>query len=451
MTSRSERLVEPLRDGLNGVRALIAMIPVMSLFCLGCQCQEPTEDGETGSPRELRNPGDGDTDTDILRLPVRIPVRVADEDGDEDTESVTESAPEWTWVDNPEGEECGPGCVRITFEDRVGERQWDIWGDRLVYSDGWWRIFVVDIPNRKTMQLPDVYTEFHSRPDGLSDSAGMHPAIFEDTVFYYLGISSSPYSDELVRADLESLTQQVIWKREDPISDTVNYAIVQDLDAYGDRLVTRGSTGNPFYETLGYHEPPWPGEGHVLIDNAYGGQNSLFGDTLVFWAWEENGARENIRGYDFASGELFYVTDDDEYQFVPRIHKRRVVWMDLRLGESDTLGNWENGAIFMKDLDSGEVTQITDGEALASYPDIHDDIVVWMDWRDCTYPNNKNDTSAVEIWGHNIATGVTAQITDLPEYPKGYPRVWGDKVYVQMYHYATNGVYMFDLPEELLP
>ena len=102
----------------------------------------------------------------------------------------------------------------------------------------------------------------------------------------------------------------------------------------------------------------------------------------------------------------------------------------------------------MKDLDSGEVKQITDGSAIASYPDIHDDIIVWMDWRNCPNPNNKNDLSAIEIWGHNLKTGKTFQITDLPSYQKGYPRIWGDKVFVHMFNGPKDHIYVFDLPEE---
>ena len=101
------------------------------------------------------------------------------------------------------------------------------------------------------------------------------------------------------------------------------------------------------------------------------------------------------------------------------------------------------------EFDPGAVKQITDGAAIAGYPDIHDDIIVWMDWRNCPNPNNKNDLSTIEIWDHNLVTGTTMQITDLPEYRKGYPRIWGRKLYVHMFKDNRNGIYMFDLPEGL--
>ncbi len=379
--------------------------------------------------------GDTDTDSDIDVD--------TDSDADFDSDSEIYSSDPWVWMDNPEGEDCGQGCRRLTFQDRLQEMQWDVWDDKLVYSDFWWRIFVVDIPNQKTLQIPDVYSEFVSKPDGTSDSRGLHPTIYQQTIFYSLGISSRPYRHEMVHVDLDTSTQRVIFRREDPNSE---YFLPEELDLYGERLVTSGSTGDPTNRALGYHESPWIGEGHVIIDRSYGGLNSLWGDTLVFW--ELDGIRENITGYDFKTGKLFAVTDDDEYQFTPRIHKRKVVYMDLRMGESDTRGNWEHGAIFMKDLDSGKVEQITDGAALASYPDIYDDIIVWMDWRNCPSPNDKHDLSAIEIWGYNLASGKMFQITNLPEYQKGFPRIWKDKVYVQMFKDNKNGVYQFELPDE---
>ena len=350
-------------------------------------------------------------------------------------------------MDNPEGEDCGPGCVQLTFEDRVNEMQWDIWEDTLVYSDGWFRVFVVDIPNQRSLRIPDVHVEYPALPNKTSESSGQYPVVYQQTVFYSLGIRSTPYRNEIVKVDLETQEQEVIWQREVPPSQEDGYYLPEDFDVYENRLVTQASTGNPKYRTLGYHEPPWPSEGQVIIDKSYGGCNSLWENTLIFW--EVDGLRENIRGYNFETKELFYVTDDDEYQFNPRIQKRRVVYMDLRFGESNTKGTWEHGAIVMKDLDSGEITQITDGEAIASYPDIYDDIIVWMDWRDCPNPNNKNDLSAIEIWGYNLKTGHTFQITDLPEYQKGFPRIWKDKIYIHMFKGAKDGIYQFDLPEEL--
>jgi beta propeller repeat protein len=104
---------------------------------------------------------------------------------------------------------------------------------------------------------------------------------------------------------------------------------------------------------------------------------------------------------------------------------------------------------FLKDLSTGETTQITSGETLAANPDIHDDIVVWMDYRACDNPNNKNDHQNIEIWGYDLSTETEFQITDLPGWPKGFPRIWKDKVYVHMFRELAKGdaIYEFDLPE----
>ena len=416
-----------------------------ALFVLGCGTKSPYP--ESNGDTEPRGT-DTEQDTATFQDTASAGDYSTDENTDMDAGKDAGTSEPWIWTDNPESEDCGTGCIRLTFEDNIRERQWDIWEDKLVYADWWSRIFVVDIPNKKMLKIPDVYPEYPTRADGTSSAYALHPAIYKDIVYYSMGISSTPHRHELVRANLHASSQVVFWQREDPISEEINYFLPEELDAYGDRLVTSGSTGDPLTRALGYHEAPWPSTGEVLIDRTYGGCNSLWEDILVFW--ELDGTRENIRGYDFSNKEFFSVTDDDEYQMLSRIHKRRVVYMDLRLGESNTKGTWEHGAIFMKDLDSGEVTQITDGTAIASYPDIYDDIIVWMDWRGCAAPNNKSDLSAIEIWGYNLKTGKTFQITDLPDYQKGFPRIWKDKVYVYMLQEDIEAIYQFELPDGAL-
>ena len=419
-----------------------------ALFVFGCGTKSPYPES-SGDTESKKNTESRDTDTEqdtgTLQDTASDFDSASDTNTDMDAGKDTGTSDPWIWTDNPASEDCGTGCVRLTFEDSVREQQWDIWEDKLVYADWWARVFVIDIPNRKTLQIPDVYSEYYSSTDGTSTLLALEPTIYENNVYYSVGVSADPYRDEIVHVDLSMSTQDIIWQRDNPDS---NYFLPRELDAYENHLVTSGSTGDPTTRALGYHEAPWPSTGEVLIDRTYGGCNSLWEDTLVFW--ELDGTRENIRGYDFSKKAFFSVTDDEEYQYVPRIHKRRVVYMDLRLGESNTKGTWEHGAIFMKDLDSGEVTQITDGTSIASYPDIYDDIVVWMDWRGCAEPNNKSDLSAIEIWGHNLKTGKTFQITDLPEYQKGFPRIWEDKVYVQMFQGNKNGIYQFELPDGAL-
>ncbi len=429
-----------------------ARLLTVSLFgpivVTGCSCNSNSSKYEDKEPHQTAPDSTSEKNTETTTHSDTVS---PDTDKETSTESDTILAAPWEWQDNPASEDCGPGCRQVTFEHSVRENEWDIWDNLLVYSDSWWRVFVVDLENDKFLQIPDVHPEYASRPDRTSDSRALNPAVYHQMVYYTLGVDTSPYTHEIIRADLSTNEQMVIWERQLPYDNVEDgYHSPMGVDAYGDRVVSESGAGNPLFWTLSVFEPPWPTEGRALIDDRnFGAFNSLWEETLVFWELAD-GFVENIKGYDFGKEAFFAVTDDSEYQFTPRIHKRRVVYMDLRLGESDTRGNWEHGAVFMKDLDTGEVTRITGGETLAAYPDIHDDIIVWMDYRDCDNPNNKDDHSHIEIWGYDLRTETEFQITDLPDWPKGFPRVWEDKVYVHMFREFAGGnaIYQFDLPRE---
>ena len=56
----------------------------------------------------------------------------------------------------------------------------------------------------------------------------------------------------------------------------------------------------------------------------------------------------------------------------------------------------------------------------------------------------------MEIYGYDVATETEARITELPGRPKAHPRIWGDRVFVDMQTLAGgNAIFMFDLPEAL--
>ena len=191
---------------------------------------------------------------------------------------------------------------------------------------------------------------------------------------------------------------------------------------------------------------PAPSTPEVIIPGTYGSHNSIWGDVVV---WTLALTNNDIRGYDFSTQQFIEVTDDDstEHQLAARIQGDRVVYQDLRFGDSDPMGNWNHSAIFMYEISTGTTTQITNGAWIAAYPDVYDNIIIWADYRDSADPNDKNSLSGVEIWGYNIDTTTEFKITNLPGRVKTTPRIWGDKVFVAMYK-ATSGdaIYMFDLP-----
>ena len=103
----------------------------------------------------------------------------------------------------------------------------------------------------------------------------------------------------------------------------------------------------------------------------------------------------------------------------------------------------------MYNLTSGETTQITSGDWIASFPDIYNNIIIWSDSRDCSNPNDKNSIDNIQIWGYNLDTSTEFQITNIPDRTKATSRIWGDKVFVHMAQTTagmSDAIYMFDLP-----
>ena len=278
------------------------------------------------------------------------------------------------------------------------------------------------------------------------NAINLYPVIYEQTVCYskLVGKETDIFSD-VICADLDAEIQQIVYHRPKVGDDFPNPAKYSDL--YGTRFVSMGGCGDVMDSwPLCVFSMTNPGTYEEIAPDDYGGRNSMWGDVVVWYTGYVDDY--DIRAYDFSASQFTEITDDIEVQFNPRIHGTRVVYQDLRFGSGGTpQTSWAHSAIFMYDLDTHVTTQITSGAWIAAYPDVHDNIIVWADYRDSADPNNQNSLSGVEIWGYNIDTTTEFKITDLPGRAKTTPRIWGDKVFVHMYK-ATSGdaIYMFDLP-----
>jgi len=217
-------------------------------------------------------------------------------------------------------------------------------------------------------------------------------------------------------------------------------------DLYDEHFVYRGKCGADDTTHLCLSTADGSCDASVIVNDFVGSGSVIWNNTV---AWAED-AGLDIRAYRIDSSEFVEVTNDSECQMKPRVHGNRIVYQDLRFGDNDPMGNWNHSAVFMYDLDTEETTQIAGGDWIACYPDVHDDIIVWQDYRASTDPNNGNDFSGVEIWGYNLTTETEFQITNLPGRAKQSPRIWQDKVYVHMAKGAPgeNAIYRFDIPPE---
>jgi hypothetical protein len=377
----------------------------------------------------------------------------SDEDdagSDTDTGTFITDAGPWDWEDQPDGEDCGPGCAQLTFGTEFRFREWDIWDKQLVFSsvsrEKDRAIYVVNWAERKQLKVPNVHPQ---HPIETFASAAFSPAISRETVIYVLSIYDSiPRRHELVRLDLKNRIQEVFWSRRNPNdSDSTLYELPDELDVFNLRLVSRAACGNPQVRNLCAFEFPVSASGaQTLIDHDYYGKyNTLWEDRLVFLDIRDD--VWNINSYDFTKREFIPVTNDSEIQHLPRVQGNRVAYLDFRLSEGGPVGSWAGVVVFVKDLTTGQTVQVNQPGAVVGYPDIFGETVVWQDYRHCDDPYDKEDFENVEIYGYNLKTNKEFRVTNLPGRPKQTPRIWGDKVFVDMHKKdGGNAIYMFDLP-----
>jgi len=438
--SRGKPAARPLMLVLE-LMLIVSSVPIVSMLsgCSGCS------DGHGAADAGTDTSTDGDTDTDT------------DSDTDSDTDTDTDTGlPEgfvpdagpWDWEDLPDAGDCGQdGCRQLTFGDGVDFLEWDVWGSLLTYSDGdSTKTFVVDTTSNKQLEIPSPYPDLNVGP--VWGSLNFFPAtIFQSVVCYsrMTAVDTAHFAD-VICADLESEIQMPVYHRPKVGDDFPQPAMYSDL--YGTRFVSTGGCGEVMdSKPLCVFDLDAPGTYLEAAPSYYGFNNSLWEDVVVWFVEEGALGNFDIRGYDFSASQFIEVTDDDVVQAYPRIHGDRVVYMDLRFGTGEFAGDWNHAAVFLHDLVTHETRQITDEGHTSIDPDVHGDIVVWMDYRGCADPNDAYGFTCAEVWGYNLATETEFQVTNLPGRSKQTPRIWGDKVFIQMSKVGGgDAIYMFDLP-----
>ncbi len=396
-----------------------------------CTNTTPLADTDTGADTDTDSDTDADTDSD------------SDSDTDPPDGFFPDAGP-WDWEYLPDAGDCGQeGCRQLTFGDGVDFLEWDVWGDLLFFIDGdSKKATVVDHVQNTQLEIPNAFPEI-----GLPTSTSyLYPTIFDQMVCYSRVVYSSMGFSSVICADLEFETQALVHHRPIVGSDLPEPAKYSDL--YGNHFVSTGGCGELDSKPLCVFDLNAPGTYVEAAQSYYGGYNTIW-ENVVVWFGDENDGDEDIRGYDLSTSEVIEIAVDDEVQAFPRIKGTKVVYMDLRFGDSGYAGDWNHAAIFMYDLTTQETIQITDGSSIAIDPDLDGDIVVWMDYRACPDPNGTYESYyCAEVWGYNLDTETEFQITNLPGRSKQTPRIWGDHVFIQMSKVGGgDAIYMFDLPD----
>jgi beta propeller repeat protein len=365
---------------------------------------------------------DTGSDTDDVALP--------------DLECLLEQGATVEWSPNQPSEiDCGPGCAQVVFEEIHPYGEWDVSGRYLAYTvggPGGGQGKVVDL------ETGMIATLLH--PEWGGDVWLFDPHIDGDTIVFAAFLYDWVEEWEVDIVDLVSGTWLRCLHGEAPVDseDVIQYGTPVrqgDLLAAIETSIATNAGRLLLCDTgAGTIEPLTP-ERAGLVDTRMAGDHVVWQDSLT-----ENDAE--IQAHRISTGETWSLTEDPAGQFGPRTDGTRVVWTDLRKGDGSvhTSTTWGHADVYMYDFDTGELTAITDQDWLQLYPDISGDRVVWQDSRDCLFPNHPGDTSNLQIWMYDLATGEEHRITSTPGYWTK-PRIDGDRVFFT----DTYGIYVQDL------
>lgn len=415
----------------------------LAMGCSGCRGGGTDSDDSDGDNSDI-------VTEDRIEVVPDVPVDTVQPDtaldGEPDTpdDTVYDSTVdpgEWEWIELPAGEDCGEGCRQLTFTDSVETTQWDVWDGVVAYVDPDHQLYVVDTNAGRYALIPPLRQEL-SVPPPPPRVGYRYPAVYENRVYSeWTTTLIDPWTSEINEIDLGTMSGRSLYLRE-YVPGSEGFWTAMNIDVFESRIVAAGGCGSYEHRELCLFNAESPGEVSVLIAERYGLENSIWGDIVVWTT-----GTDDIQAWDFTSGERILITDDAPDQCFARVQDGRVVYQDLSLGTASCFSSWANAAVFVYDIETESRVRLTNGEWIAAIPDIFGDIVIWADYRNCADPNHKNSFYNVEIWGHDLVSGVDFQITDLPGRAKTTPRIWGDKVYVHMYT-TTGGsaIYMFDIP-----
>ena len=128
----------------------------------------------------------------------------------------------------------------------------------------------------------------------------------------------------------------------------------------------------------------------------------IYGDVVV-WQDDRSG-NWDIFMFDLSTGRETRITTDKRDQVDPRIFGDIIVWKDTRnhRGSVDNYPLGYNSDIYYYDLNSGKEQQLTTNVYCQSNPDIYQDNIVWIDYR-----NQK-----AEVFMYDLSTGWEMKISN---------------------------------------
>jgi len=137
--------------------------------------------------------------------------------------------------------------------------------------------------------------------------------------------------------------------------------------------------------------------------------------------------------YDLSTSKETQITTNESWNDGPSIYGNRIVW------QSNSIGNWSNGDIYLYDLYTSKKTRITNDSSNQQDPAIYEDRIVWADWR-----NDKGNGSNGDIYLYDFSTSKEIQITT-NESGQGTPAIYKDRVVWSDMRNGNSDIYMYNI------
>jgi len=208
-------------------------------------------------------------------------------------------------------------------------------------------------------------------------------------------------------------------------------------------------------------------ESWEISENWTYSQEAIWGDVMVGLEIERQRGeivKQYIVTYNLRSREKGQVVElpvDRIAYDAPAIHGNRVVWASVDRDEAEQqrslnrapLPNWD---VFLLDLKTGEVQQLTTEEHAQVYPRIYGDTVVWLDNR---YEEGYHNPRRYDVYAYDLNTGEERRLTPVTSAEgmdlavNGNLVVWTDnrhadpevKIHAENEPEYNNEIYVYDL------
>ncbi len=154
-------------------------------------------------------------------------------------------------------------------------------------------------------------------------------------------------------------------------------------------------------------------------DNWSYSPQAIWGDMLVGMEFEQERGKvvkQYIATYNLRSWEkelVYELPPNRIAERAPAIYGSKIVWSSVDRDESEQqrfsgrapLPNWD---VFLLDLKTGEVRQLTTEEHAQMYPRIYGDTVVWLDSR---YEVDYDVSRRYDVYAYDLGTGTEKRLT----------------------------------------